>query len=264
LGKKEQSEKRSPLEISDEEEALNDWFESKEIEEGWLMAPVFVQYGIEVAELEKIASSYPHEILEPVFVFISKSIEVATITEVIEQSTQSISSLVNVVKSYSFMDQAAVQYININDGIEDTLKILGHKMTPEIEIIKEFQQDLPKIQTVGSELNQVWTNLLDNALCAVNGKGRITIRTSAVDDHLKVEIEDSGTGIPKDIWDRIFDPFFTTKEVGEGTGLGLDVVRRIVVNRIGGEISFESKPGETTFKVLLPLKRGNKGKSIPN
>ena len=144
-----------------------------------------------------------------------------------------------------------------HNGIEDTLKILGHKITPEIEVNRQFQKDLPKIQVIGNELNQVWTNLLDNALGAIEGKGRIVIRTSTFDDKLKVEIEDSGPGIPKKIQDQIFDPFFTTKEVGEGTGLGLDVVRRIIVNRIGGEIDFVSKPGETIFQVLLPFHRVN-------
>lgn len=257
LFEKEKPNELRPLEISDEEEKLNDWFEDKNIDQGWLMAPVFVQHGIRLAELEKMSSTYPEEIIEPVLNLFSKSIEVSEITELIKKSTQSISSLVNVVKSYSFMDQAAVQFVNIHDGIEDTLKILGHKITPGVEIIRQFQKDLPKIKVVGSELNQVWTNLLDNALCAIEGKGQIAIRTSTFQNQLKIEIEDSGSGIPEKIWDNIFDPFFTTKQVGEGTGLGLDVVRRIIVNRIGGKIDFVSKPGETIFKVLLPLKMEN-------
>jgi len=256
LAKKEQTELLSPLELSDEEEKLNDWFNKKGIEQGWQLSPIFVQQGTWVADLEKIASWYPPELIEPVFILFCKSLEVSNISEAIEKGTGSISNLVNVVKSYSFMDQAAVQYVDIHDGIDDTLKILAHNITPEIEIVRQFQNDLPKIEIFGSELNQVWTNLLENAIFAVRGAGKITIRTFSYNDKLKVEIEDSGIGIPKEIWDRIFDPFFTTKEVGEGTGLGLDVVRRIVINRIGGEIDFVSKPGQTIFKVLLPVKKG--------
>ena len=247
----------SPLEISDEEESLADWFEDKGIDNGWLMAPVFVQHGTKIPELEKIVSWCPPEAIESVFALLCKSIEVAKITDVIGKSTQNISSLVNVVKSYSYMDQAAVQFVDVHSGIEDTLKILAHKITDEVEIDRQFLNDLPKIQVIGSELNQVWTNLLDNALGAIEGKGSIVIRTSKDGDKLKVEIEDSGAGIPKKIQEKIFDPFFTTKEVGEGTGLGLDVVRRIVVNRIGGEIDFTSKRGKTTFNVLIPFNRVN-------
>jgi PAS domain S-box-containing protein len=255
LAKKEQTKLLSPLELSDEEEKLNDWFKRNGIDQGWLLSSIFVQHGTQVADLEKIASWYPNELIEPIFVLFCKSIEVSNITESIEKGTRSISNLVNVVKSYSFMDQGAVQFVDVHDGIEDTIKILGHKITPGIEIIRLFRKDLPKIEIFGSELNEVWTNLLENAIYAVKGMGRITIRTSSWLDKLKVEIEDSGSGIPKEIWDRIFDPFFTTKEIGEGTGLGLDVVRRIVVNRMGGEIDFVSTPGQTIFKVLLPFKR---------
>ena len=254
--KNERIDSLSPLEICDEEEILTHWFAEKGIDQGWLMAPIFVQHGTKVADLEKIVSLYPRELVNSVFILICKSVEILELSDMIGKSTQSISNLVNVVKSYSFMDQAAVQFVDIHSGIEDTLKILGHKIPPEVEINRQFQKDLPKTEVPGSELNQVWTNLLDNALFAVNGKGRIIIRTSSFPDKLKVEIEDSGAGIPKEIRDRIFDPFFTTKEIGVGTGLGLDVVRRIVVNRIGGEIDFVSKPGQTIFKVLIPLKKG--------
>lgn len=255
LAQKEKPELLSSLELSDEEEKLNDWFSKKGVDQGWMLSSIFVQRGTRVADLEKIASWYPPELLEPVCTLFCKSLEVSNISEVIEKGTSNISNLINVVKSYSFMDQAAVQYVDVHDGIEDTIKILGHKITPEIEITRLFQKDLPKIEIFGSELNEVWTNLLENALYAIRGKGNITIRTSSFLDKLKVEIEDTGTGIPNEIRDQIFDPFFTTKEVGEGTGLGLDVVRRIVVNRMGGEIDFVSKPGQTIFKVLLPFKK---------
>ncbi len=253
LNKNIETNKLSALEMCDIEESLTSWFENKNIDQGWIMAPVFVQNGIKVEDLEKIALGYPAKIIEPVMLLLSKSIEVARITEMIRQSVQSISSLVNVVKSYSYMDQAAVQFIDIHDGIEDTLKVLAHKIGHDIEISKQFQKDLPKIQVTGSELNQVWTNLIENAIDAIEGKGNIVIRTSLYMEKLKIEIEDSGSGISANIKDRIFDPFFTTKTVGEGTGLGLDVVRRIIVNRMGGKIDFISEPGKTIFNVLLPV-----------
>ena len=243
----------SALEMCDLEETLTSWFAEKGIDQGWMMASVFIQNGIKAEDLEKIASQCPPHIISSVLLLLSKSIEVSRITEMVKKSVQSISSLVSVVKSYSYMDQAAVQYVDIHDGIEDTLKILGHKIGPEVRISKQFQKDLPKIKVLGSELNQVWTNLLENAIDAVGDKGNIEIRTSSSENRLKIEIEDSGVGIPTNIRDRIFDPFFTTKVVGDGTGLGLDVVRRIIVNRLGGKIDFISNPGKTIFNVLLPL-----------
>ena len=256
LDKNNKTKLLSPLECSDAEEAMTHWFGNKDINHGWIMAPVFVQNGTTEDDLEKIASDFPRYVIESVMLFLCKSIEVVEITEMIGKSVQSISGLVNLVKSYSFMDQSSVQFVDIHDGIEDTLKILSHKIGSGIEIGKQFQKGLPKIQVNGSELNQVWTNLIDNAIGAIAGKGKIIIRTSSYLDKLKIDIEDSGVGIPANIRNRIFDPFFTTKAVGEGTGLGLDVVRRIIVNRIGGKIDFTSKPGKTIFSVLLPVRNG--------
>ena len=146
-----------------------------------------------------------------------------------------------------------MQDVDVHQGIEDTITILGHKLKRGIEIVREYDRDLPHIEIRGSELNQVWTNLIDNSIAAMGEQGTITIRTYREDDRLTVEVADDGPGIPDEIQPRIFDPFFTTKEVGEGTGLGLDIVRRIVAARCGGEVGFHSRPGETVFRVRLPL-----------
>lgn len=164
-----------------------------------------------------------------------------------------ISDLIKAMRSYSYVDQDVTQEVDVHVGIDDTLTILGHKMPPGVEIVRDYQEELPKPTVYGSELNQVWTNLLDNAICAVKDEGTITIKTSNADEHIVVKITDDGPGIPKDIQSKIFDPFFTTKTVGEGTGLGLNITHRIVVSRHCGCIEVESKPGQTCFTVTLPI-----------
>ena len=182
-----------------------------------------------------------------------------SLTIELQQSTTRISELVKAVKAYSYMDQPAMQEVDIHEGIESTLTILGHKLKG-LNVVRVFARDLPKIMAYGGELNQVWTNLIDNAVGALKGAGQITIRTRVDGDHVVVEIADDGGGIPPEIRNRIFEPFFTTKGVGTGTGLGLVITQRIVEERHGGEIEFESRPGDTRFKVRLPIR----GPSHPN
>lgn len=172
-----------------------------------------------------------------------------------------ISELVGSMKAYSYMDRAAQQQINIHDGIEDTLCLFAFKLKHGVKVERKYSRDLPKIDAFGSELNQVWTNLIDNAIDALEDgtpsgdPPLITIRTCQKNHDLLVEIEDNGPGIPSDVKNRILEPFFTTKPMGKGTGLGLDVVRRIVQNRHGGSLLIDSKPGQTRFTVRLPLKQ---------
>ena len=170
-------------------------------------------------------------------------------------SAQQITSIVKSLKSYSYLDEAPVQIINIHDGIDSTLQILHHKIKSGVSIKREYATDLPKIQAYGSELNQVWTNLLDNAIYAVkeNGGGQVTIRTKKHSDWLLVEIEDDGAGIPDNVKNKIFDVFFTTKPQGQGTGLGLDISYKIIVNKHRGDIKVFSEPGSTCFQVRLPI-----------
>jgi len=185
--------------------------------------------------------------------WIYKTSSINDLIDIINKSAKSISGLVGVVKSYSFMDRAELQYVDIHQGIEDTIKLLGHKLKEGVTISRDYDSNIPPIEVHGSELNQVWTNLIDNAIDAMNGKGTIIIRTSHHQELVRVEIEDNGPGIPETIRTKIFDPFFTTKEVGKGTGLGLDIVQRIINNRCNGKIDLESKPGKTIFRIQLPL-----------
>jgi signal transduction histidine kinase len=160
------------------------------------------------------------------------------------------------------MDQSPMQEVDIHDGLESTLTMLGHKMK-NVTVVRAFDRSVPRIMAYGSELNQVWTNLLDNAIDAVKGTGKICVGTSLEDDQLVVEIVDDGAGIPTEVQARMFEPFFTTKAVGSGTGLGLIISHRIVADRHGGEIEFESKPGETRFRVRLPLKQNGASQPAP-
>ena len=170
-----------------------------------------------------------------------------------QQSAERISEIVNSVKAYIYLDQAPVREVDVHEGIENTLVILNHKLKQGVNVVRNYATDLPRIEAYASELNQVWTNLIDNAIDAMNGHGEINIQTYREDDYVAVEIKDNGPGIPKDVQLRIFEPFFTTKGPGVGTGLGLHITNNIV-HRHNGLIRVESRPGETIFKVNLPLR----------
>jgi PAS domain S-box-containing protein len=242
----------SPLEASDREEELLQWLEKHGVDTAWEMAPALVAAGARQADLEAIAADLPVDRLGESLGWVCTALGVEELARTVAHSSRAISTLVDAVKSYSHMDRAPVQEVDIHDGIEDTITILGHKLKIGIEIVREYDRDLPPIEILGSELNQVWTNLIDNAIAALGERGTITIRTYRDEDHLIVEIADDGPGIPEEIRSCIFDPFFTTKEVGDGTGLGLGIVRRIVTERLNGEVDFHSRSGETVFRVLLP------------
>jgi signal transduction histidine kinase len=180
-------------------------------------------------------------------------LEMERIAEELEHSSARISDLIKAIKEYSYMDQGPMQEVDIERGLETTLTIMNHKLKRGISVIRDYAPNLPKVMASGSELNQVWTNLIDNAADAMKDSGKLTIRTARENDFVFVEIADNGSGIPSDKISRIFDPFFTTKGVGEGTGLGLDAVNRIIKN-IGGQISVTSVPGDTRFQVRIPIK----------
>ena len=246
----------SPLEVSDREEELAARLEVQGTDDGWAIAPVLVGAGIRGEDLDAIAAALPAGVLGAGILWLCKALVVHELAGTVARSSRSISELVDVVKSYSQMDRASVQTVDVHDGIEDTITILGHKLRPGIQVVREYDRDLPLVEVRGSELNQVWTNLIDNAIGAIGAigeQGTITIRTYREGDHLAVDISDDGPGIPEEVQARIFDPFFTTKEVGQGTGLGLDVVRRIVTERCGGQLEFHSRPGETVFSTRIPL-----------
>jgi signal transduction histidine kinase len=175
----------------------------------------------------------------------------------IEEGTRRMSAIVKALKSYAYLDQAPVQNIDVTAGLDDTLTLLEHK-AGGIEITREYAVDLPRIEALGGELNQVWTNLIDNALYAMTDSGttdgQLVVRTARIDSGVAVEVEDNGPGIPAEIHDRIFDSFFTTKPPGAGTGLGLDISRNIVIHHHGGNLTVDSHPGRTVFRVELPLR----------
>ncbi|NIT13419.1 MAG: PAS domain S-box protein [Candidatus Dadabacteria bacterium] len=243
----------SPLEASDLENELLDWFESNGIEDGWDIAPILVKIGISKNDLEEISKALHGAPLDKVLIWLCKSLDTRELAGTVVNSTQRMSELVGVVKSYSHMDRAKEQYVDVHRGLEDTLIILGHKLKRGIEVRRDYDRDLPRVLTGGSELNQVWTNIIDNAISAMGEKGTLSIKTYRDNNRATVEIADTGPGIPKEIQSKVFDPFFTTKEVGEGTGLGLDVVRRIITARCGGEVDFKSGSDGTTFYIRLPI-----------
>ena len=244
----------SPVEVSDREEELQNWLESHGIEEAWEIASTMVSSRIESKDLDEISSLVSSDAIKPVMMWLCQVITAYDLAGNVVRSANSISNLVNVIKSYSYMDQAPQKYVDIHTGIEDTVTILKHKLKKGIEIIRQYDRNLPQIQVQGSEFNQVWMNLIDNAIAAMGEKGTLVIHTFQEGKYLSVEIMDNGSGIPEEIQSRIFEPFFTTKDVGEGTGLGLDVVHRIVTNQCKGKIDFRSQPGKTVFKVCLPVK----------
>ncbi|MFJ3334664.1 ATP-binding protein [Streptomyces sp. NPDC086766] len=246
----------SPLEAADREDALTEWLEDHGIDNGWQLAPTFVQAGLDVDWLEQVAAAVGEEILPGAVGWLNYTVETELLMDEIQDSTTRVSRLVDAAKQYSQLDRAPYQVADVHELLDSTLLMLSGKIGPRIEVVREYDRTLPKIPCYPAELNQVWTNLVDNAVSAVagaGGEGTLTVRTARHDDRLLVEFQDSGPGVPPEIRDRIFDPFFTTKPVGQGTGLGLDISWRIVVTKHHGSLRVESVPGDTRFQVLLPL-----------
>jgi len=242
----------SPLEESEREDELTAWLDEHRVGDGWSLAPIFVSAGTTTEFLDKVAAGAPPEMLDGALRWIAYTLETELLLAEITDSVTRISSLVEAAKQYSHMDRAPFAHADIHAGIKSTLSMLARKLQG-LEIVKDFDLSLPPAPIYGGELNQVWTNLIDNAAYAMNGSGTLTIRTSRDGDTLRVEIGDTGPGIPPELQQRIFEPFFTTKPIGQGTGLGLDIAYRIVVARHGGDLTVESKPGDTWFVVRLPL-----------
>jgi len=242
------------LERSDREDELAMWLEDRGVEEAWDLAPALVGAGLEAERLEDLAGGMEGELLAGALGWLGTTIELSGLAGEVEKSTGRISELVKAMKEYSYMDKMPAREVDLHEGLENTLAILGHKLKKGVEVVRNYDRELPRIQAHGGELNQVWTNLIDNAVDAMHGEGRLEITTGRDGDGcVVVEISDSGDGIPKDVRNRVFEPFFTTKGVGEGTGLGLDIARRIVKQRHGGDIRVDSEPGRTRFRVRLPI-----------
>jgi signal transduction histidine kinase len=242
----------TPMEASDREDAIGEWLEDHQIQGGWDIAPNFVQAGFDDEWLDLVADTVPDGILEGAIRWLNYTVETELLMNEIHDATTRISTLVGAAKQYSQMDRAPFQTVDVHELLDSTLTMLSGKIGA-VTVVKEYDHSLPTIPAYAAELNQVWTNLIDNAVSAMDGHGTLTVRTSRSDDSLIVEICDTGTGIAPDIQGRIFDQFFTTKPVGEGTGLGLDISWRIVVNKHHGDLTVTSVPGDTRFKVRLPL-----------
>lgn len=242
-----------PLAASEREDELTDWLEDRGIANGWKIAPTLAMAGIEVQQLAAIGE-VSQDAIKDVVIWLESTLATAGLLNELEQSTVRVSKLVKAVKAYSYMDQAPVQEVDVHEGLDNTLIIMGHKLKQHsIVVQKEYDRTLPRIQAYGSELNQVWTNLIDNAIDASSSGGTIWVRTSDKAGYLIVEIADNGSGIPPEIQPRIFEPFFTTKQVGKGTGNGLEIAYRIVVSQHKGDIRVFSQPGDTRFQVCLPI-----------
>jgi signal transduction histidine kinase len=236
---------------SDREQEMTDWLEGLGILEGWEMSPVLVENGVEMAHLETLLAMTDERAIGSLVRHLAATLNVERLLREIDKSTDRIAEMIRAVKEYSYMDQVSFQEIDLHRGIKNTLTTLIYFLKHGINITKVFDPSMPRIMANGGELNQVWTNLIQNSIQAMNGKGELKIRTVREPTHALVEIEDNGPGIPPEIQNRVFEPFFTTKPMGEGTGLGLDVVYRII-RRHHGIIQFTSKPGETIFRIRLP------------
>ncbi|MGA4983845.1 ATP-binding protein [Streptomyces cellulosae] len=246
----------SPLEASDREDLLADWLDDHGVEEGWRIAPTFVQAGLDTDWLEQVAAAVDEETLPSAVGWLNYTVETELLMDEIQDSAARISHLVDAAKQYSQLDRAPFQVADVHELLDSTLLMLSGKLGQGIRVVKEYDRTLPRVPAYPAELNQVWTNLVDNAVAAMreaDGEGTLTVRTARENGALLVEFGDTGPGIPAEIRDRVFDPFFTTKPVGEGTGLGLDISWRIVVNKHHGSLRFDSEPGDTRFQVFLPL-----------
>jgi signal transduction histidine kinase len=244
----------SPLETSDAEDEVADWLADHGIAGSWDLAPVFVQGGLDTAWLDLVAATVPDGTLDGAVRWLGYTIESELLMNEIGDSTDRISALVGAAKQYSQLDRSPYQVVDVHELLDSTLLMLGAKIGPDITVVRNYDRTLPRIPAYPGELNQVWTNLIDNAVSAMGGAGTLTVSTSMDREHfLVIEIGDSGPGVPPEIQNRIFEPFFTTKPVGEGTGLGLDISWRIVVNTHHGDLKVESVPGDTRFRVRLPL-----------
>jgi signal transduction histidine kinase len=244
----------SPLKIDaldkiDLVDQLQTWLEANGVEAAWELAPTLVNFGWGPEALDELKGT---PFFQVAIQWLGTGSAIVTQLYEVQNTTERISQIVRAMKSYTYLDQAPLLEVDVHEGLENTLVIMEHKLKQGVKVKREYAKDLPRIEAYASELNQVWTNIIDNAIDAMNGEGEITLRTYQENDQVVVEIIDNGPGIPEEIRSRILEPFFTTKPPGKGTGLGLHVTHDIVVNRHHGLMVIESKPGETKFKVILP------------
>ena len=241
------------LALADREDELSDWLGDHDVDRDWVIAPVLAAAGADLAWCDELADAVPPDSLAPALEWISASLSTAALVQEVKQATGRVSTLVAAVRSYSQMDRASLQTTDLVEGLDSTLVMMGHKLGSGITVERHYAPGLPPIEAMAGELNQVWTNLVDNAIDAMDGTGILTVSARPdASGWVVVEVADTGSGMPPEVQAHAFEPFFTTKEVGKGTGLGLDISRRIVVERHSGDIDIESGPGGTLVRVRLP------------
>ncbi len=240
---------------SDLQDELELWLDDNDIEDGWEYLADLVALGHTPDTLAALTQTFDSRQLSNVLAWLSANFTLASLATEINDAATRISGIVKALKSYSYMDQAPMQPIDVHEGLNDTLTMLRHKLKDGVTVERDYAASLPRIDAYGSELNQVWTNLIDNAIAAMEGKGCLTLHTDREDDWVIVTVEDTGSGIPQAIQSKIYDPFFTTKPPGEGSGLGLNISHNIIVHKHRGQIAVHSSPGRTTFEVRLPIHR---------
>jgi signal transduction histidine kinase len=250
----QQSAPTDPLVLADQEDALSLWLTRHGVVRDWAIAPPLAAAGVDLGWCERAALILEGPALEAGLEWVASTLSAATLLSEMKESTRRISELVTAIKSYSQMDRASMQYVEVTDGLESTLVMLGHKLRGGVTIVRDYGADVPRIEAHAGELNQVWTNLIDNAIDAMDGQGTLRVTTRAEGNDVVIEIGDTGPGMSPEVAARAFEAFYTTKEVGKGTGLGLDIARRIVVERHAGTISISSQPGETVLRVSIPVR----------
>jgi len=243
-----------PLARADREQALSSWLTRHGVERAWTLAPPLAAAGVDLAWCERAAALLDGPALEPGLEWTASTFSATALVEELQASTRRISELVAGVRSYSQLDRAPLQAVDVTDGLESTLMMLGHKLRDGVTVVREYGDGVPRIEAYPGELNQVWTNLIDNAVDAMEGRGTLRLATRAEGSSVVVEVGDTGPGMPPEVAVRAFDAFYTTKDVGKGVGLGLDIARRVVVERHGGTIAIDPGPGETVLRVTLPVR----------
>ena len=239
------------MHLADREDALSDWLSARSVGRPWVLAPVLAGAGADIDWCERVAEATGETPLEPALEWVVSTLSATALLGEVKESTRRISDLIAAVKSYSQLDRASMQPTDLAEGLESTLAMLAHRIPTEVTVVRDYDPLVPRIEALAAELNQVWTNLIDNALYAMDGSGTLRVSTRVDGGAVVVEIGDTGPGMSPETQEHAFDPFYTTKGVGEGTGLGLDISRRII-DRHSGDISFRTEPGETVLRVRLP------------
>ena len=245
-----------PLVRADREQALAFWLNRQGVTRAWTIAPPLAAAGVDRDWCTRAAAVLDESAVGPGLEWVASTLSVATLLSEVKESTRRISELVAAVRSYTQMDRASMQHIDVTDGLDSTLVMLAHRLRG-VTVVREYGADVPMIDAYAGELNQVWTNLIDNAVDAMEEAGTLRVTTQIEADDVVIEISDTGVGMSPEVAARAFEAFYTTKDVGQGTGLGLDIAHRIVVDRHGGAIMIDSRTGQTIVRVRLPVRGGS-------